>query len=416
MKNFPPEISWIQTITLSLGQRRFQDALCPLATMLGARLALLLLFLCAAVLVQPCAATPFQWAFTGSLNTPRAWHTATQTATLVSDGRVLVAGGAGPRPGAFPYPGLASAELYNPVTGNWTVTGSLNDGRLLHTATLLSDGKVLVAGGWPDHTDQGPLSSAELYNPATGNWTRTIGMNVPRVGHTATLLSNGKVLVVGSLRGDPNSTELYDPVMAHWSFTGSTTTPRFGFQTATLLPSGKVLVAGGYDGKNHVCANAELYDPTTGTWTATGSLATARQDHTAILLSDGKVLVAGGSNFDDGILASTELYDPATGNWTPTGSLNVARWEHTANLLCDGKVLISGGVHRESAVATAELYDPATGTWTATGSLNNARALHTATLLPGGFVLIAGGNSAGGGFLTSAELYNPGPTKGTGCR
>jgi hypothetical protein len=380
--------------------------------MLGARLAL---FLCAAVLVQPCAGTPFQWEFTGGLNQPRAYHTATNTATLLSDGRVLVAGGAGPRPGTFPYPGLASTELYNPVTGNWTVTGSLNDGRLLHTATLLRDGRVLVAGGWPDHTDQGPLSSAELYNPVTGNWTRTIGMHVPRVDHTATLLFDGRVLVVGSLRGDPNSAELYDPAAAQWSFTGSTTTPRFGFHTATLLLSGKVLVAAGYDGKNHISANAEIYDPATGTWTATGSLATARQDHTSTLLANGKVLVAGGTNFDNGILARAELYDPATGNWTPTGSLNVARWEHTATLLCNGKVLVAGGVNRESSVASAEIYDPATGNWTVTGSLNNARALHSATLLFGGFVLVAGGNSAGGGFLASAEFYNPGPTTGTGC-
>jgi Galactose oxidase, central domain len=165
METFTPVTSRIQTITRSLGRGRFEYALCPLATMLGARLAL---FLCAAVLVQPCAGTPFQWAFTGSLNQPRAYHTATHTATLLSDGRVLVAGGAGPRPQTFPYPGLASTELYNPATGNWTVTGSLNDGRLLHTATLLRDGRVLVAGGWPDHTDQGPLSGAELYKPGHG--------------------------------------------------------------------------------------------------------------------------------------------------------------------------------------------------------------------------------------------------------
>jgi N-acetylneuraminic acid mutarotase len=134
------------------------------------------------------------------------------------------------------------------------------------------------------------------------------------------------------------------------------------------------------------------------------------------LLANGKVLVAGGTNFDNGILASAELYDPATGNWTPTGSLNVARWEHTATLLCNGKVLVAGGVNRESSVPSVEIYDPATGNWTVTGSLNNARALHSATLLSGGFVLVAGGNSAGGGFLASAEFYNPGPTTGTGCR
>jgi hypothetical protein len=347
------------------------------------------------------------------MNHARAYHTATQTATLLFDGRVLVAGGAGPRPGTFPFPGLASAEIYNPGTSNWTTTGNLNDGRLLHTATLLSDGRVLVTGGWPDHTDRGPLSSAELYNPATGNWTRTVGMHENRVGHTATLLFDRRVLVVGTQRGNPNSAEVYDPAMGNWSVTGSTTTPHFGFHTATLLPTKRVLVAAGFDGLNHVSANAELYDLDTGTWTATGSLATERHDHTATLLRNGKVLVTGGAN-DDGILASAELYDLATGSWTPTGSLNVARWRHTATLLCDGTVLVAGGISRQSPVPAAEIYDPATGNWTITGSLNNARALHSATLLANGWVLVAGGNSKGGGFLSTAELYQPALI--TGCQ
>src|SRR5439155_1527230 len=154
-------------------------------------------------------------------------------------GRVLVAGGAGPRPETFPYPGLASAELYDQATENWTVTGSLNDGRLLHTATLLFDGRVLVAGGWPDHTNHGPLSSAELYNPATGTWTRTSSLAIARQDHTATLLANGKVLVAGGAN-----------------------------DTAIL-------------------ASAELYDPATGTWTPTGSLNVARWEHTATRLCDG---------------------------------------------------------------------------------------------------------------------------------
>ena len=396
----------IQTITRSLGQAGFQYALCSLAT-LGGRPALLLFFLCAALLARPCAASPFQWNFTGSLNTSRFYH----TATLLSDGRVLVAGGTGPRLQNFPYPGLASTELYDPATGNWAVTGSLNAGRLLHTATLLLNDKVLVTGGWPDHTSGGIMSSAELYDPATGNWTPTIGMQVGRAGHTATLLSNGRVMVVGAQRGSPNSAELYDPVTENWSFTGSTSTPRFGYHTATLLPNGMVLVAGGYDDTDHVCANAELYDPATGTWTPTGSLATARHDHKAALLPNGMVLVAGGSN-DNGILSSAELYNPATGTWTPTRSMNVARWRHTATVLCDGKVLVAGGLSR-SSLANAEIYDPATGNWTVTGSLNNARGLHTATLLLGGRVLAAAGNDDGA-FLASTELYNPGPI--TGCR
>src|SRR5882757_3400656 len=182
MKTIPSVTSRIQTITRSLGRGRLRDALCPLATMPGWRVALSLLFVCAAVL--PCAATTFQWDFTGSVHTARYYH----TATLLSDGRVLVAGGTGARPETFPYPGIASTELYDPGTGTWTVTGNLNAGRLLHTATLLPNGRVLVAGGWPDHTHNGIMASAELYDPATGTWTRTGSMNVGRAAHTATLL------------------------------------------------------------------------------------------------------------------------------------------------------------------------------------------------------------------------------------
>ena len=405
MKMFTPETSRIQTITLSLGLGPLQDALCPLATMLGGWLALPL-FLCAAVLVQPCAATPFQWEFTGSLNNARYYH----TETLFSDGRVLVAAGAGPRPGTFPYQGLTSAELYDPATGNWSLTGSLNVARLVHTATLLSSGKVLVTGGWPDpRTHSGLLSSAELYDPTTGTWTRIANMNVARGAHTATLLLNGKVLLVGARGGDANTAELYNPATANFSFTGNTTTSRVGYHTATLLPNGKVLVAAGFDAASHVSASAELYDTATGTWTATGSLATARHDHRATLLANGKVLVSGGSNATE-ILASAEIYDPATGTWTATGSLNVARWRHTATLLSDGRVLVAGGITLGAAFASAEIYDPATGTWTSTGSLNDARFLHTATLLPDGMVLAAGGNTGynNGDIIATAELYDPG--------
>ena len=366
----------------------------------GRRLALPLFFSCAALLMQPCAA---QWEFTGNLNVARDY----QTATLLSNGKVLVASGATNGPQAFQYPQITSSELYDKATGTWTLTGSLTDARVLHTAALLLNGQVLVAGGWPNHTHTGgALATAELYDPATGNWTPTGSMNIRRVYHTETSLFDGRVLVVGCFTdGFTNTAELYDPATGNWSFTGSTNTPRFGFHTATLLPNGMVLVAGGYDTNGHISANAELYDPAMGNWTTTGSLNTARHSHTATLLANGKVLIAGGTN--GGILASAEVYDPATGNWTPTGSLNVARWRHTATPLSDGKVLVAGGMNGGStSFASAEIYDPATGTWTVTGSLNNGRGLHTATLLSGGIVLVAGGID-NGVILASAERFTP---------
>jgi WD40 repeat protein len=368
----------------------------------GRRLALPFFFICAALVVQPCAA---QWQLTGNLNVARDYH----TATLLPDGRVLAASGSTNGSQDFCCPEITSAELYDQSTGTWTLTGSLTDARVLHTAALLLNGKVLVAGGWPNHNHTGgALATAELYDPATGNWSFTGSMNVRRVYHTETLLLDGRVLVVGCFTdGFTNSAELYDPATGNWSFTGSTNIPHFGYHTATLLPNGKVLVAGGYDATLHISTNAELYDPATGTWSVTGSLNTARQEHTATLLANGKVLVAGGD--DVGTLASAELYDPATGNWTSTGSMNVARWRHSATLLSDGRVLVAAGMTGNHALADAEIYDPTTGNWTVTSSLNAARGLHTATLLPDGSVLVAGGINDNV-ILASAETLNPGGT------
>jgi FG-GAP-like repeat/Galactose oxidase, central domain/Kelch motif len=283
---------------------------------------------------------------------------------------------------------------------SWITTGSLNIARSNYTATLLADGRVLVVGGY-SYVDYNNLSSAELYDPATGTWGSTGSLNIPRSGHTATLLANGKVLVAGGDQ-DGSSAELFDPSSGTWSVTGSLNIARFG-HTATLLQSGKVLIAGGGGGDGR----AELYDPATGTWSITGGLITDRGGQTATLLQNGQVLIAGGW-FDEGdgiasFVASAELYDPATGTWSVTGNLNAPRSSHTATLLPDGRVLIAAGVFTNwapdkggfavspTSLNSAELYDPATGTWSVTASLNTLRTAHTATLLPNGKVLVAGG-------------------------
>jgi hypothetical protein len=301
---------------------------------------------------------------------------------------------------------LVAAGLRYPVVidPSWTPTGSLNGARYLHTATLLPSGKVLVVGGTDGFTS---LSTAELYDPATGTWTPTAAMAISRDSHTATLLPSGHVAVVGGKNGltSLNSTELYDPVTGTWTAGAFLLATARAHHTATLLPSGRVLVAGGTNNGVSSLSTAELGDPETTVWAATGSLGSARAYHTATLLATGKVLVAGGLNGST-YLSSAELYDPAMGTWAATGSLGTARARHTETLL-PGKVLVSGGFNGTSSyLSSAELYDPAMGTWATTGSLGTARADHTATLLPLGEVLAAGGLNTGG-YLTSGELYDP---------
>ncbi len=333
------------------------------------------------------------WSFTGNLNFARVNH----TATLLSNGKVLVAGGSNYNAGGGV---IYSAELYNSSTGIWTSTGNLNTSRYAHATTLLLNGKVLVMGGY-DGRPATILNSAELYDPATGTWSYTGNLNTARAGfHTATRLQNGKVLVVGGIIDrdghTTNSAELYDPSTGTWTSTGSLNSPLFS--TAMLLPNGKVLIFDWND-------SAELYDPDTGTWSITVNPSPFRYSYTATLLQNGKVLLAGGFEADCFGLcptSSSELYDPATGTWSFTGNLNFAGGGDPAMLLPSGKVLVVSGKN-------AELYDPVTGTWSITASLNTARGGASSTLLSNENILVAGGNVSGGpGTLNSAELYDAG--------
>jgi hypothetical protein len=336
------------------------------------------------------------------------------TTTLLPGGKVLAAGGSIK---SICCPTIAAASIYDPASGTWTATSNMTTPRDNHTATLLPNGKVLVAAGEYVSTQFGRdqrLASAELYDPASGTWTATGNLATARYLHTATLLPNGKVLVAGGAGTGANppplaTAELYDPALGTWTTTGSMATARAS-HTATLLANGKVLVVGGWNAVSGSSAayfaSAELYDPATGTWTTTGSLTNPRYMHTATLLDNGKVLVVGGYNGT--YLASSELYDPATGTWATTGPLTDARDGHTATLLNNGKVFVAGG-YNGIFLTSAQLFDPATGTWANTfGSLNEGRAFHNATRLLNGKVLISGGTPANGGTsFQSYELYDP---------
>jgi hypothetical protein len=344
---------------------------------------------------------------TGNMTTGRALH----TATLLSNGKVLITGGQGNNQNPV------SAELYDPATGTFSTAGDMTTARQWFTATLLQDGKVLIAGGYGDTA----LDSAEVFDPASGSFSPTGNMTAARFRHTATLLSNGKVLIAGGANNDAilDSAELFDPATGTFTATGSMATTR-EFHTATALQTGKVLVAGGdRTGNENLEASAEIYDPATGTFSSAGNMSASRFTHSATLLMTGRVLIAGGGNisgcpaacaFND--LASAELFDPATGTFALTGSMATGRRTHTATLLSDGTVLMAGGGNGDSdppyPLTLAEIFNPNTGTFSGTGSLLNARANHTATLLNDGTVLVTGGEEfeTSPPFLTSAEVYH----------
>jgi N-acetylneuraminic acid mutarotase len=346
---------------------------------------------------------------TTTLSTARWDH----TATLLSSGRVLVAGG-------ISGTSLSSTDLYDPSTGTWSPGASLTIPRGSHTATLLPSGKVLVVGGTSNGENGASVSTAELYDPDTNTWSSTASLTTARKKHTATLLPSGKVLVVGgtslSWGQSLSSAELYDPSTGTWSSAGSLATRRYD-HTATLLPSGKVLVVGGWgpyaDSVGTDLPTAELYDPDTDSWSSTGNLASGRRVPTATLLPSGKVLVAGGITswkFTD----TAELYDPTTGTWSTAGWLNTARGYHTATLLPSGKVLVTGGrgpyaTVNETTLFSTELYDPATNLWSSTVSLPSPRNNHTATLLSSSAMLVVGG-LYNGVPVASAAVFGSPPT------
>jgi hypothetical protein len=376
-----------------------------------------------------------------------------------------------------------------PTGPGWSTTGGMLAARYGHSATLLRDGRVLVAGG--KGSDSRPLTSAELYDPPTGTWTSTGSMVAPLASAQATRLDDGRVLVVGIKRERPGAitAELYDPRSGSWSQAGDMTTLRQNY-TMTRLADGRVLVTGGLDpSSGGSLATAETFDPDTGTWSATGSMGTPRCGHTATQLRDGRVLAAGdlcgaaavGAGDSGGAAAaaatptargsqgmgnttppslrgsaapplpSAEAYDPRTGTWSPAGDTSAPRRVAAATLLADGRVFVL----TMNPFGVVQIYDPGTGTWlpggTVRGWMNPAAFLlgdgrvlvtsfqrletydprtetslsvrtedatdsgYSATLLADGRVLLAGGYallSNGGAapvgeVLSFAHLYDP---------
>jgi hypothetical protein len=341
------------------------------------------------------ASVPEKWEPTGAMATARSNH----TATSLSDSMILIVGGIGPNGP------LASAELYDPQSGAFSVTtGLMGTDRADHTVSLIW-GQLLIVGGTGPN---GPLASAELYDPQSGTFNPTGSMNTARAHHTATVVSGPGVLIVGGTcpSGSLASAELYDPVSKAFSPTNGSMQTARAHHTATILQNGTVLIAGG-TGPSGPLSSAELYNPQSKTFSPTaGPMALVRSNHTATSLPNGMVLIVGGTG-PSGSLASAELYDPVSKTFSPTaGPMALARSNHTATSLPNGMILIAGGTGPGGQLDSAELYDPQTGIFSATLQMGSVREKHTANLLVNGKVLLAGGTGPGGQ-LASAKLYCP---------
>jgi len=338
------------------------------------------------------------WTPTGSMAGGRVSH----PATLLTNGKVLI-------PGWY----NTAAELYDPAAETFSLTGNMvfahGSGA---TANRFPDGRVLIVGGLNAPT------AAEIYDPATETFSATGSLNARHSFHTATLLLDGRVLVAGGHGQEPytNSTstniaEIYDPITGISSLTGSLSSPRSG-AAAALLPDGRVLIAAGQNAKDGytvaLVPSAELYSPATGIFSpTTGNTAAGGQflwGAGAPVLPNGKVLIVGWGT------QLAELFDPSTGIFSATGGMAAARINNTATLLANGQVLVAGGLvpgPNGSALGSAELYDPVSGTFAPTAGMNESRQAHTATLLWDGRVLVVAGVNNGPEILASAELYTP---------
>lgn len=325
-------------------------------------------------------------------------------AVTLADGRALIVGGVGTH--EYPNEFEASAEIYDPATGKFTATGSMSvsrDGNA--TATLLEDGRALVAGG----AAREYRVSAELYDPATGQFTRTGDPLGARIFATAIRLLDGRVLIAGG-RDDENqlnTAELYDPATGEFTPTGSMALRR-GSATAALLPDGRALIAGGLSlDEGFALASAEIYDPATGQFTLIGDMSNERYFAATATMADGRVLIAGGAD-DERLVFEAEVYDPATGAFSRAGPLQRGRMDHAAAALADGGVLIVGGSDQDNIPTTvAEVFDAATGQFTPTGGMGEGRIRPAVARLADGRVLVAGGMRAGTPPIASAEIYDP---------
>ena len=351
-------------------------------------------------------------------------------AIALRDGRVLICGGTsnGQIGGV-----VSSAEIFDPATQTLMPTGNMNSPRMGHTITMLNDGRVLVTGGQRNVGYRTSLASAEIYDPSAGTFTPTASMSKPREGHTATLLRDGRVLIAG---GSPNgittsdSAEIYDPVSSTFQPASHMTVPREAHVAVALL-SGQVLIAGGGRGGmpgGYISYDtAEMFDPNSSSFRPVNSHMTSdRVGPAAVLLQDGRALIVGGKSgkvLMGGMfggtrniasfapLNTTDIYDPEAHKFLKGPNAKAPHYLGTATMLTDGSVIVIGGYRQQGPTVVgmydADLYDRNLGIFVHVAPTHVARLEETSTLLPNGKVLVAGGIDANSKITSSIEFYAP---------
>lgn len=358
-----------------------------------------------AVAMQPASAATGTdtWVAAPSMGFERGSH----TATLLPDGDIVVAGG------AQWESDWAESERFDVQTQTWSPVADLYEGRQAgHTATALTDGRVLVAGGvdyW------GPMQGSEIFDPETNTWTpTTYRMNEARAGHAAVRLNDGRVLVVyGSGEGTPQenspTAEVFDPKSQEWTYTAPPPV-RVRYPQATLLPSGLVVVTGAH---SDATGRTLLYNPLIDRWSQGANMPVERQEHSATLLQDGTVLVAGGYHQDSWpVQSDAEIYDPLLDRWTRVEQLAPGVVGRHSVLLRDGRVLFAGEAGPTGADGDTMLFDPRSKTWTQAPD-SQSHSWPALTMMADGRVMLSGSEF---GYGERVEIFDAADLRPQQCK